>query len=61
MEPENLSPAEVTEIKDHLRAMTEAVIAAQASDDPVEAEERWAEYRRHQAVVERLLPPEDSD
>ena len=59
MQPEQLSRGATPRVKSHLRAMADALTAAEAADDPAEAEVLWALYKRHRAQVDRLLPPDD--
>jgi len=57
MEPEHLAPDVRDLIKFHLAWMTAELTAAKDTTDPDEADRHWAEYRRHQDEVDRLLPP----
>jgi hypothetical protein len=59
MEPEHLSPEATELVKFHLASMTAEISAAMSTSNPLEAERHWSEYRRHQAQVDRLLPPDD--
>lgn len=52
-----LSPAQLAQVAMHHKAMIEAVNAAHATTDAAEKITHWITYRKHEAQVNKLIPP----
>jgi hypothetical protein len=53
----NLSKEQLGRVEHHLRAMSEALVAAHATHDLSERQFHWDEYFNHEAQIHGLIPP----